>query len=344
VRNDSELLVSLGGDHAAAMAELRTANDPSGLAGLWVPVVTPFRGDGTVDAEALERLCERLLADGVDGLVALGTTGEPATLEPAERRAVIEIVAAVTGRHGRRLMVGAGTNDAVTTHRQVEAVLAVARPDAVLLTVPYYTRPSEAAIGEHVRSVAARHPVPLVVYNVPYRTGRGLSAATLAGLALVPGVSGVKQAVGALDLDSLELLRRAPASFGVLCGDDAFIAPLVLLGGAGAIAAAAHVATRHFVALVAAARDGQIERTRRLAAALLPVVEAGFAEPNPAVWKGALHAVGELPTAALRRPMTEASAAAVQRVIDALGPLDALDAADPGPAGTVQMPARSSWL
>jgi 4-hydroxy-tetrahydrodipicolinate synthase len=187
--------------------------------------------------------------------------------------------------------------------------------------VPYYTRPSPDAIVEHYRVVAAESPVPVVAYNIPYRTGRGLHAEHLLALAATPGVVGVKQAVGSLDADTLAVLGAAPAGFHVLSGDDAFIAPTVLMGGHGAIAAAAHVCTPAFVAMEAAARAGDVATARRLADVLLPVVQAGFAEPSPAVWKAALHATGEIASPALRAPMGAASPAALAHLLDAIAAL-----------------------
>lgn len=128
---------------------------------------------------------------------------------------------------------------------------------------------------------------------------------------------GLKQAVGALDADTLAVLRDAPESFSALAGDDAFTGPTILMGGRGAIAAAAHVCTPLFVSLVSAAVRGDVGTTREFAERLLPVVLAGFAEPNPAAWKGALHHLGEISTAALRRPMASAGDGAIAALIDA---------------------------
>jgi 4-hydroxy-tetrahydrodipicolinate synthase len=153
---------------------------------------------------------------------------------------------------------------------------------------------------------------------VPYRTGAAVGAAAWAEIGSHANVVGLKQAVGALDLDTLELLRRGVPGFEVLAGDDAFIAPAILMGATGAIAAAAHVRTADFAALVAAARAGEVQEARWLAELLLPVVAAGFAEPNPAVWKAALHALGEITTPGVRRPLTPASANATAAVLAAL--------------------------
>ncbi len=285
------------------------------LSGLWVPIVTPFDAAGDVDVASLERLASRLLADGATGLVALGTTGEPATLTADERRLVVEVCDRVCRDAERKLIVGAGTNSTRGTIAEIEHLTAGTAAVATLIVVPYYTRPSEAAVVEHFSAVADVSPVPVVAYNVPYRTGRGLGAAHLSAIGEHPRIIGLKQAVGSLDVDTLELLARDGVGFQVLAGDDAFVAPTILLGGVGAIAAAAHLCTPLFVEMTACAIAGDWGRASELAAALLPVVTAGFSEPNPAVWKGALARRGEIATNELRRPMTPASGQSVDRLL-----------------------------
>jgi 4-hydroxy-tetrahydrodipicolinate synthase len=287
------------------------------LAGLWVPIVTPLDASGDIDAAALRRLARRLLDDGCTGLVALGTTGEPATLRPAERRAVVDVCAEACVESGKPLMVGVGSNCTRSTIDDIGALEGTPGLAAFLVVAPYYTRPSPAGIVDHYRAVAAASPTAIVAYNVPYRTGRGLDAAALLELAGTPGIVGLKQAVGALDHDTLELLRGKPRDFAVLCGDDAFIAPTVLMGGAGAIAASAHVCTDLFARMIDAARAGASGTAAALAHALLPVVTAGFGEPSPACWKATLHAVGEIATPTLRPPMSEATGGATRRLLDA---------------------------
>jgi 4-hydroxy-tetrahydrodipicolinate synthase len=137
-------------------------------------------------------------------------------------------------------------------------------------------------------------------------------------LAQVDNVAGVKQAVGPLDTDTLTVLANAPAGFQVLCGEDAYIYPMVQLGGAGAIAASSHVCTERFVAMVDCGIASKHEEGRALAEALLPVARAGFAEPNPSVFKGVLHAQGRIATPNLRLPMTAASGASVERCLAAI--------------------------
>ncbi len=288
------------------------------LGGLWVPIITPLRRDGHVDSQALRRLAGRLLADGCAGLVALGTTGEPATLESHERALVIDTCAAACADAGKPLMVGVGSNCTRSTIAALLEVEAAAQPSMFLVVVPYYTRPSEDAIVDHYRAVADASATPVVVYNVPYRTGRALGADALLELARTPAIVGLKQAVGSLDLDTLQILRSRPKHFQVLAGDDAFIAPTILMGGVGAIAASAHVATPAFVAMVQAAKTGRVSDAAALARKLLPIITAGFAHPNPAAWKAALHVLGEINAPSLRPPMSEATSATVAELMAAI--------------------------
>ena len=276
------------------------------LHGLIVPVVTPFDEQLAVDLDALERHAAAVLDAGARGIVALATTGEPTSLDEAERAAVVD---AARGSAHRRRAAGGRRGHERHPHDGRAPPGARRRPGlrASLAVVPYYVRPSEAAIVAHFRHVAERSPVPLVVYNIPYRTGRGLGAESLLELAATPNVAGLKQAVGAIDVDTLALLAAAPPTFAVLGGDDAFLYPLVLMGGPGAIAASANVgdrALRRDARLRArgAARRGP--RARRGAAA---ADRALFAEPSPAVIKAVLHAQGGIPTPHVRMPLADAS-------------------------------------
>lgn len=311
MRLSSELFVTVTAvDHGVMTADLH---------GLWVPVITPFDEAGAVDLAAVDRLARRLLGDGCTGLVALGTTGESATLTRAEKDRVIELCAEACSNAGRQLIVGAGSNCTRSTIEETHHVAQLCRPAALLVVVPYYTRPSETAIVEHFRAIATASAIPLVIYNIPYRTGRGLGPDAILELARMPEIVGIKQAVGALDADTLEILRRRPPGFAVLAGDDAYIAPTIMMGGSGAIAAAAHLCTPVFCRLVDAALDGDVTTAARLGHALLPVVQAGVAEPNPAGWKSALHAAGEISSPALRAPMTAASREATTALLEAVG-------------------------
>ena len=286
--------------------------------GVFVPLVTPYAEDGSVDLDCLERLTGQVIRDGAAGVVALATTGEAHMLTEAEQAEVVQRMAAVCASTGAPLIVGAGTNDTYDTIARHEALAGKPQVRASLAVVPYYVRPSEAAVVAHFQAVAARSPVPLVVYNIPYRTGRGLGAEALLELAATDNIAGVKQAVGGIDTDSLTLLAEAAEGFAVLGGDDAFLFPLVLMGGAGAIAASSHLCTGRFVDMIECGLRGDVAEGRRHAEALLPLVRALFAEPSPAVIKAALHLEGRIPTPAVRMPLSAASADAVERVRTAL--------------------------
>ena len=289
------------------------------LRGVYVAAVTPFAADGTVAADALDGLVQSYLAAGASGIVALGTTAEAAALSSAEKRSVIDVCSAACSQHGAQLIVGAGGNNTANSVEAVKELAGTPALAAVLSVVPYYVRPSEAGIVEHFRQVAAASPAPLVVYNIPYRTGRGLGAKSILELAGTGNIAGLKQAVGAVDLDTLEVLAGCPDGFSVLGGDDAYLYPTVLMGGAGTVAASANIATERFVAMIECGLAGKLEEGRAIHESLLPLVKALFAEPNPAVIKGVLHAQGKIPTPDLRLPMTAASDAAVKTALAALG-------------------------
>jgi 4-hydroxy-tetrahydrodipicolinate synthase len=287
-------------------------------AGVLVPLVTPFDERDAVDLLALRGLAVDALDCGASGVVALATTGEPTSLDEEEREAVVAVCADVCAEREGVLVVGAGTNDTRTTILRHEALAAVPGVAASLAVVPYYVRPSEAAIVRHFQVVAERSPVPLIAYNIPYRTGRGLGADALIELAATDNVAGVKQAVGCIDADTLRVLAATRESFAVLGGDDAYLFPLMLMGAAGAIAASANLCTARFAAMIECGRRGDVDGGRGHAEALLPLVQALFAEPSPAVIKALLHAQGRIPTAAVRMPLAVATPTARERGLDAL--------------------------
>jgi 4-hydroxy-tetrahydrodipicolinate synthase len=292
--------------------------------GVYVPLITPFAADGTVAYDAIEGLIHRYADAGVTGIVALGTTGEPATLTPEEKQGVVDRCSAICVERSLELMIGAGSNSTSATIAAMHALQSTPGLRAFLIVSPYYVRPSEAGIVAHFSAVAAATSQPIVLYNVPARTGRNMSASAILQCSQLRNVVGIKQAVGSLDEETLQVLAQASEDFAVLSGDDAFIAPLVLMGGTGAIAATAHLATATFVAMVSCAQQGKIDDARSYAASLLPLVQTGFAEPNPTVFKGVLHSLGWIPTADVRLPLVPASAAAVDATLavhDALPPI-----------------------
>ena len=287
------------------------------LDGLFIPLITPFGADGDVDAGALEQLAHRVLDDGATGIVALGTTAETATLTEAERARVLDICHGVCRDRAVPLIAGAGTNDTARSAAALADLAGYPHVRAALTVVPYYSRPGEAGVLEHFRALAGSSPVPLVIYNIPYRTGQVVSWRTVQRLAEIPGIAGVKHATGSIDQDTIAMMAGRPAGFSVLGGDDLYISPLLALGADGGILASAHVRTAEFARLVSLWRAGHAAEARLLGHELAAVSQALFAEPNPVVIKAVLHRLGRIPSPAVRLPLLPASPAATAAAVAA---------------------------
>jgi 4-hydroxy-tetrahydrodipicolinate synthase len=306
----------------------------SSLRGVLVPLITPFGADGQVAAGALETLAGELLDAGATGIVALGTTGEATALDAAEKQAVIDVCARVCGQRGAALVVGAGSNDTQATAAALAGLARWPQIGAALVPVPYYTRPGEAGVLAHFTWLAAHSPVPLIIYHIPYRTAQPLSAAAVRELGRLPGVAGVKFATGGVGADAVDLLGDCPPGFAVLAGDDPYLSPLLALGAAGGILASAHLATARFAELAAAWARGDLSAARDLGHVLARLSAAAFAEPNPTVIKGALHALGRIPTPDVRLPLLPAQADSVAVLLARLAELGEGDEAGDGLAST----------
>jgi len=285
------------------------------LAGLYVPLITPFTDDGDLDEGALEQLAHRVLDDGAAGLVALGTTAETPTLTEAERARVLAVCDCVCRDRAATLIAGAGTNDTARSAAAVADVSRFPQVRAALTVVPYYSRPGAPGVLEHFRTLAKGSPVPLLVYNIPYRTGQSVTWPTMAELAKTPGIGGVKHAAGGIDDDTLAMMAERPSGFRVLGGDDLYISPLLALGADGGILASAHVRTCDFARLIRLWRDGAVQEARLLGHELTRVARALFAEPNPVVIKAVLHRLGQIPSPAVRLPLVRASDAAADAAV-----------------------------
>ncbi|MFC3993895.1 dihydrodipicolinate synthase family protein [Actinoplanes siamensis] len=273
------------------------------LTGVLVPMITPFDESGAVAYPVLERLALEILEAGADGLVALGTTGEPGALSQPERHGVLDVLAKVCAARGVPLIAGEQ----------------FPRAAATLSLVPPFVRPGPEGVVAHFTALAEASPVPLVVYHVPARTGQPLDAATLRRIGGLDRVAGVKYATGALDADVIALLAGPPPGFRILAGDDVFLSPLLALGAAGGILASAHIATDRFAALFRAWRDGDVGTARKLGHGLARLSAALFAEPNPAVVKAVLHAQGRIPTPSVRPPLLPASPQALRAAWELAG-------------------------
>jgi 4-hydroxy-tetrahydrodipicolinate synthase len=300
------------------------------LTGLYLPLITPFTAAGSIDAPALEALAHRVLADGADGIVALGTTAEAPTLTDAERRRVLDICASVCRDRSATLIAGAGGNDTRRTAEALAGLTSWPEVQAALVVVPYYSRPGEQGVLAHFRALAAASPVPLVIYNIPYRTGRPVSWPTLRQIAEMPGVAGVKHAAGGIDADTVAMLADRPDGFSVLGGDDVFTPAMLALGASGAIYASAHVATPAFALLVRAWQAGDVAVARPLGHRLTRLAAALFAEPNPTVIKAVLHRLGEISSPAVRLPLLAAHPESADIALELAATLDADLAATAG--------------
>jgi 4-hydroxy-tetrahydrodipicolinate synthase len=290
------------------------------LRGVFTAIVTPFREDGGIDGAALRRVVRYQVDGGVAGVVPMGTTGESATVTPDEHERVVAI-AAEEARGDRRVLViaGASSND---TAKAVDLARRSARAgaDLLLAVTPYYNKPKQDGLVAHFRAIAEAAELPVVVYNVPARTGCNLLPETVLELAEDGRFAGVKEASANLD-QVAEILRGRPPGFAVLSGEDSLTLPIVALGGEGVIAVISNQAPALLVALVDAALAGRRDEAAGLHARLLPLMKANFLESNPMPVKWAVARMG-LCGPHLRLPLTPLSPALGERmaaVLDELG-------------------------
>lgn len=270
----------------------------SSFSGIWVPLVTPFR-QGEIDFSALKSLCTRLLKRGVDGVVVCGTTGEAPMLTKEEQLQVLDAVLEIVPDH-QVIMGLSGTHMPVIRDMQ-EAIQR--RPVAgLLIPAPYYLRPSQPALVAWFNEIADRATVPVVLYNIPYRTGVHMELETFRQLAKHPRITAVKDCGGSIDL-TLSLI--GDGELDVLCGEDVQIFSTLSLGGAGAIAASSHIFPEDFVQLIRQFREQDIVAARKTFFGLLPMIRLMFSAPNPAAIKYALSLDG-LMNNELRSPMLPA--------------------------------------
>ena len=276
------------------------------LHGAFTALVTPFRPDGALDEGAFRQLVRWQLLAGIDGLVPCGTTGEAPTLSSEERERVIaatvEVASERTWRDRVRIVAGTGTNDTAATIAATRRAAALGA-DAALVVAPYYNRPDGRMLEAHFRAVADEGDLPIVVYNVPSRTGTNVDAATFLRLAEHPRVIAVKEASGNLEQIAL-ICRERPADVAVLAGDDAWTLPILALGGDGVVSVASNEIPGELVSLCAAAGAGDWETARRIHERWLPLFLANFrGAPNPVPVKAAMALMGLLEGDALRRPL-----------------------------------------
>ena len=279
-------------------------------------LVTPFRGD-RVDYDAFERLIDRQLAAHIDALVVLGTTGEPSTIAEAERAAILEC-ARSRCLSDVPLIAGTGANDTRHAVRRAQAAERLGA-DALLVVTPYYNKASRAGLIAHYTAIADSVSIPVIMYNVPGRTGMNMEPEIVAELARHPNLRGVKEASGSLR--QMTGLAACSEGMAVYCGNDDQIVPAMALGARGAISVAANVIPEHMRELTACCLSGDYKRALRLQSECLPLIRALFCEVNPIPVKAALSMLG-LCDNALRlplAPLAEEHAPELRRALEALG-------------------------
>lgn len=270
------------------------------IAGSMVALVTPMDSQGAVDWDSLGKLVDFHLQQGTNAIVAVGTTGESATLDVPEH---IEVVRRVVQQVAGRMPVIAGTGGN-STRESVELTQAAkdVGADACLLVTPYYNKPTQEGLYLHFRRIAEAVAIPQILYNVPGRTVCDMLPETVERLARIDNIIGIKEATGDLQR-AREVLDRVPADFLVYSGDDATAVELMLMGGKGNISVTANVAPRAMADLCSAAMAGQAEAARAINDRLMPLHKALFIESNPIPVKWALHEMGLIPDG-IRLPLT----------------------------------------
>jgi 4-hydroxy-tetrahydrodipicolinate synthase len=276
------------------------------LSGIWIPLITPFKANGSLDIAGYRRLIGHYLDHGVSGLFPLGTTGESPTLDEDETDAIVEeTVATVRGRVP--VFVGVGGN---ATPKVIRTIRRLERYDfpGIVSVCPYYNRPTQEGLLQHFGAIAESTNRQIVVYNIPYRTSVNLANETLLRLAERPNIIGVKDSSGSM-AQSLDLLACRPRGFSVLTGDDALFFPLLCSGADGGILASAHIATDEFVAIarLIAANDHHAAQAKW--APLMRFIPKLFQEANPMPIKHVLWRQGLIASPACRLPLCSISAA-----------------------------------
>lgn len=289
------------------------------FAGALTALVTPFR-DGQVDEPALRDFVEWQISEGIDGLVPCGTTGESVNLSDVEYRQVVRTV--VQQAKGRvPVLAGAGSASTAHTIELAEAAKA-AGADGILSVTPYYNRPSQEGLVAHYQALASAVDLPLVLYNVPARTGSDLSLAALERLSEQPRIVAIKESTGTVTRSS-EIAARFGDRFTILSGDDAIALPIMAVGGQGVISVVSNVAPREVAELIALAAKGEFAAARQKHQRLLPLMGALFVEGNPTPAKFALSALGRM-SGELRLPLvlpTAASQSLIRNTLAGLGML-----------------------
>jgi len=283
----------------------------STLSGTGVALITPFRSDLSVDHPALERVINHVIASGVEYVVTLGTTGETPTISKKEKIEILEFTYKVVNDRVP-VVVGIGGNDTASIIKDLQT-FPLANATAILSASPYYSKPSQEGLFQHYKALAEASPLPLLLYNVPGRTGRNINATTALRLAHeVPNIVGIKEASDDMN-QFMQLIKNRPEGFLVVSGDDALILPQIACGADGVISVAANTFPKDFSAMIRLALAGDFLSARSIHYKLLDGYDMLFEENNPAGVKAFMYEQGMIENI-LRLPLTPASTNLQERI------------------------------
>jgi 4-hydroxy-tetrahydrodipicolinate synthase len=288
-----------------------------GLRGCGTALITPFLSNGKVDEKALASLVSWQIQEGIHFLVPCGTTGESPTLKHDEHLAVVDITARISAGQVP-VIAGAGGND---TSKIIPLIAELKKlgVDGILSVSPYYNKPTQEGLYQHFRAIAESTDLPIIVYNVPGRTGVNILPETLLRLAEIPNIAGVKEASG--DISQIgEICTKAPAGFLILSGDDSLTLPVIALGGHGIISVASNEAPGMMAKFAAACLDGRWDEARDWNRKLYPLMKINFVETSPIPVKAALFMMGKIQEV-YRLPLVKISEGARQKVASVLSSL-----------------------
>jgi len=270
--------------------------------GAIVAIVTPFK-NGQIDEDALDNLIQFQIASGTAGIVPCGTTGESTTLSHDEHDRVIEVTIKSVNKKVP-VIAGTGSN---STEEALRLTLQAykAGADGAMIVCPYYNRPTQEGLYQHYKTIAEEVPIPILIYNIPGRTGVNLNADTLVRLAQIPNIVGIKEAGGSIKQMS-DMIELCGPDFDVISGDDALTLPLMALGGKGVVSVMSNIVPADMAELVRSCKAGNFEKARKLHHKMAPLVEALFIETNPVPVKAALAMMGMIEDG-VRRPLCKLS-------------------------------------
>jgi len=287
--------------------------------GTGVAIVTPFRNDDSVDFKTLTKLVNFQIENNVNYIVVLGTTGESVTLSSDEKRAIIDtVIVAVEKRVP--LVVGIGGNNTQDVINKIKSCN-FKGIDAILSVSPYYNRPSQSGIYEHFKAIASSSPVPVIIYNVPGRTGSNLTSDTTLKLAVdFKNIVAIKEASGNL-LQVMDIIKNKPKDFMVISGDDALAFPIVCLGGNGVISVIANAFPKEFSEMISLALDKKIQQARNIQYQLIDIINLLFVEGSPSGVKAAL-AIKKLANNHLRLPLVPVTQKTYDKLVEQIKVLE----------------------